>query len=341
MKPRGINGKIKRRRLLMLVAAVALTAFAAGCGTQKAWNLWANDAAGVQSDITGMLGGGKHIVKTALAGAGVSGADSSGQSGQSGEGQGEQPVQSETGLDGASQEGKGSAGVPGDPGMTQPAAVPLTKPTLPVVHYDAAPGSKLAALTFDDGPDAKYTPAILDILEKYKVKATFFTVGTQVKKYPNMMRHIVKEGHEIGNHTYHHANLTKLDNEKIADEIMWTDTLIKREVGFVPRLVRAPYGALSPSVKEIIKDNGRTLVNWTVDTRDWAGETAAEIRENVDEHIHPGGIILMHSFGSSNIHNTVDALPLVIQDLHKKGYTLVTVDELLSAKEQAQAVSKK
>jgi peptidoglycan/xylan/chitin deacetylase (PgdA/CDA1 family) len=178
-------------------------------------------------------------------------------------------------------------------------------------------------------------------LEKFKVKATFFTVGTQIKKYPKMMQRIVKEGHEIGNHTYHHADLTKLGNAKIADEIMWTDTLIQRYVGFVPRLVRAPYGALSPAVKEIIKDNERKLVNWTVDTRDWAGESVAEMRQNVDEHIHPGGIILMHSFGSSNIQNTVDALPLIIEDLHKKGYTLVTVDELLSAKEQARSVSKK
>jgi hypothetical protein len=104
-----------------------------------------------------------HIVKTGLAGADASGKDSSGQSGQSGagksgEGQGVQPVQSETGQDGVSQEGNG---VPGEPGMTQPAAVALAKPTLPVVQYDVAPGSKLAALTFDDGPDARYTPGYI------------------------------------------------------------------------------------------------------------------------------------------------------------------------------------
>ncbi|MFC5651419.1 polysaccharide deacetylase family protein [Paenibacillus solisilvae] len=211
-------------------------------------------------------------------------------------------------------------------------SVSLDRPTAAIVQYQAKPGTKLVAITFDDGPDNRYTPAILDILKAYKVKATFFTVGTQIKKYPAVMKRIAAEGHSIGNHTYNHSDLTKKDMNGIKNQIKWTDTLIQRSNGFVPRLVRAPYGAVSPMLKAIIKYNNRELVGWTVDTDDWAGKSVAAMRANVNKNTHPGGIILMHSFGSKHIASTVNLLPLVIQDLRKKGYTFVTVDELLAAK---------
>ncbi|MGG4144310.1 polysaccharide deacetylase family protein [Paenibacillus algorifonticola] len=187
---------------------------------------------------------------------------------------------------------------------------------------------KLVALTFDDGPDNRYTPEILDILKKKGIKATFFVVGVQVKKDPEVLQRIVDEGHEIGNHTTHHKDLTKLTKEQIWDEITTTDKLIKDVVGFTPNLVRAPYGAVNNTVKQLMKDKGRELVSWNVDTRDWAGTSVAVMKQNISEHTKPGGIILMHSFGGKGIKNTVDMLPDVIDSLQKKGYTFVTIDEM-------------
>ncbi|WP_341281098.1 polysaccharide deacetylase family protein [Paenibacillus sp. FSL H8-0537] len=187
---------------------------------------------------------------------------------------------------------------------------------------------KLVALTFDDGPDSRYTPAILDILKKKGVKATFFVVGVQVKKDPDVLKRIVDEGHEIGNHTTHHKDLTKLTKSQIWEEITTTDKLIKDAVGFTPNLVRAPYGAVNSTVKQLMKEKGRELVSWNVDTRDWAGTSIAVMKQNISEHTKPGGIILMHSFGGKGIKNTVDMLPDVIDSLHKKGYTFVTIDEM-------------
>ncbi len=240
----------------------------------------------------------------------------------------------------ASDQVTGNAGAPQQT-AAKPAVVHaiarLDKPTVKPAVYKAKPGSKLVALTFDDGPDNRYTPQILDILKKANVHATFFTVGTQVKKYPAIMKRIIQEGNEIGNHSYHHPDLSKLPDTKIVNELMWTDTLIKRSAGIVPDLVRAPYGAVSPSLKAIAMENGRTLVGWTVDTRDWAGDSVPAMRLNVDRNTHPGGIILMHCFGGKHIKNTPVLLPLIIKDLQSKGYTFVTVDQLLAAKAKGSA----
>ncbi|SFT19338.1 Peptidoglycan/xylan/chitin deacetylase, PgdA/CDA1 family [Paenibacillus sp. BC26] len=221
---------------------------------------------------------------------------------------------------------------PQPPVITIEPPVMLDQPTEQNTDFLSPQGAKLVALTFDDGPDGHYTPAILDILKAKKIHATFFTVGTQVKRYGKVMRRIRDEGSEIGNHSYAHKDLSKLDSNPILNQIKWTDELIHKQIGYVPRLVRAPYGATSPLLKQIVKDNGRELIGWTVDTRDWAGSSVAAMRANVNKNTHPGGIILMHSFGSKHVSNTVELLPLIIKDLQNKGYTFVTVSELLAAK---------
>ncbi|WP_338554601.1 polysaccharide deacetylase family protein [Paenibacillus sp. KS-LC4] len=207
----------------------------------------------------------------------------------------------------------------------KPSSTPASSPA-PASKPDKE--QKLVALTFDDGPDGRYTPAILDILKKKGVKATFFVVGVQVKKDPEVLQRIVDEGHEIGNHTTHHKDLTKLTKSQIWEEITTTDKLIQDVVGFAPNRVRAPYGAVNSTVKQLMKEKGRELVSWNVDTRDWAGTSVAVMKRNISEHTKPGGIILMHSFGGKGIKNTVDMLPDVIDSLHKKGYTFVTIDEM-------------
>ncbi|MFC4102171.1 polysaccharide deacetylase family protein [Paenibacillus xanthanilyticus] len=228
------------------------------------------------------------------------------------------------------------------------AAVPpvkLEQPTGGTPHFSAKQGDKLIALTFDDGPDHRYTPEILEILKASSVKATFFLVGTQLKKYPDTVKQIAADGHGVGNHTYHHANLAKLNENEIKQEIKTTDALFQEAVGYVPRLVRAPYGSVSDVLQTVVRDNKRELVGWTVDTMDWNGATVAAMRVNVNKNARPGGIVLMHSFGSKHLRNTVKLLPLIINDLRAKGYTFVTVDELLAAKalnkKAAQAQGKK
>ncbi|BBH22637.1 hypothetical protein Back11_39820 [Paenibacillus baekrokdamisoli] len=303
----------QRRRLPAVILIVAMVAIVIGLSTHSMWNIWADHAA-------------RGPVQT------VNNDNKPGTI-----------INADLDPDGTGTNGKVQT-ADGDTGQTEqqtkppvppaPPAVVLDKPTSAEVHYTVAPGSKLVALTFDDGPDHRYTPAILDILKTYKVKATFFTVGSQVKKYPDIMKRIVKDGHALGNHSYNHPDLSKMDSNSIKNQIKWTDILFQRTVGFVPCLVRAPYGAVSPLVKDIMSQNNRELIGWTVDTKDWAGDSVAKMRANVNKNTHPGGIILMHSFGGKSIHHTVQLVPLIIQDLKKKGYTFVTVEELLSAKEE-------
>lgn len=187
---------------------------------------------------------------------------------------------------------------------------------------------KYAALTFDDGPDLKYTTAILDILKDKNVKATFFVVGLQVGKYPEILQRIVDEGHAVGNHSQNHADLSKRSKAQILKEIEKADQLIEDAVGFTPELFRAPYGAVSKTLHDVMKEKERQLIGWTVDTRDWAGTSPDDMREMIKSETKPGGIILMHSFGGKHIANTVEALPFIIDDLKELGYTLVTVNEL-------------
>ncbi|NBD25587.1 polysaccharide deacetylase family protein [Paenibacillus glycinis] len=248
--------------------------------------------------------------------------------------------QSQAGSNPDPKPGSGTDSKPQDQAPPAP-PVKLDKPTEPAVAYTGKNGAKLVALTFDDGPDNRYTPAILDILKAKHIHATFFTVGLQVKRYGAVMKRIVDEGSEIGNHTYAHKDLSKLDSNPIMNQIKWTDTLIQKQAGYVPRLVRAPYGASSPLLKRIVADNKRELVFWTVDTKDWEGSTVTAMRANVNKNTHPGGIILMHSFGSKHIANTVQLLPLIIKDLEAKGYSFVTVGELLDAKAQHRAAAAK
>ncbi|MEC0266790.1 polysaccharide deacetylase family protein [Paenibacillus anseongense] len=189
------------------------------------------------------------------------------------------------------------------------------------------------ALTFDDGPDEKYTPLILDILKKEQVKATFFVVGEHAKEHPKMMKRLVDEGHAIGNHSWDHVNLSEATADKIQSEIGSTDDMIKQITGVVPTLFRAPYGAVSPQVLNVSMQSGHQVIGWSVDTLDWDGKSVSQILSNVRKEVGPGAIILQHFAGGKHgkLGNTVEALPQIISYLRQKGYTLVTVPELLSA----------
>jgi len=215
------------------------------------------------------------------------------------------------------------------PEVQPPQESPEPVPTQPANAHEG----KLVALTFDDGPDNNYTLKILDILKEYDVKATFFLVGTQVKKYPETAKRIVEEGHSVGNHTWSHSDLTKLSAKAQAEQIDKAQREIVKATGATPSLMRAPYGAISSSALKTVHLGGMKHVAWTVDTRDWAGTSVAAMHKNVMTNTKEGGVILMHSFGGRKdaLEHTVKLLPSIIKDLQAKGYELVTVDEMIAS----------
>jgi peptidoglycan/xylan/chitin deacetylase (PgdA/CDA1 family) len=220
---------------------------------------------------------------------------------------------------------------PGTSATDKPVTSPtdkLDKPDEQAVVEKPSKDAKLIAITFDDGPDKNYTTDILDILKEKDVKATFFVVGQQVTKNPKVLERIVDEGHAIGNHTYNHKDLSKLNKQQIIEEVKTADAAIKKAVGFTPVMFRAPYGAVSDTLKDLLKAGNRDMIGWNIDTRDWAGTSVAGIRKMIKKEAKPGGIILMHSFGGKHIKNTVQALPGVIDDLKDMGYTFVFANQI-------------
>lgn len=200
-----------------------------------------------------------------------------------------------------------------------------------VVYYSGPSSSRQVALTFDDGPDVYFTTQILDILKKEDVKATFFVIGERAQAHPEMVKRIVNEGHVIGNHTWDHPYLPKSTSQKVHYEISKTDEFLDSLLGFHPTIFRPPYGAVSPEIIKETSSLGYSIINWSVDTRDWAGTSPEQIMGYVKKEIYPGGIILQHCAGGKkdNLSNTVKALPVIISTLRSQKYKFVSIPELL------------
>ncbi len=181
------------------------------------------------------------------------------------------------------------------------------------------------ALTFDDGPHPELTPKLLDILRQQGVRATFFVLGSNVAKYPEIARRIVAEGHEIANHSYNHPALTKLGAARMNDEVGKTCDIIEQATGRRPLSIRPPYGALNATVEHALLQNyGLNVVLWSVDPLDWKRPGSAEVVRRLVAGARPGAILLAH-----DIHpGTVEAIPEVIAQLKSQGYTFATVGQL-------------
>ncbi|MDX3384684.1 polysaccharide deacetylase family protein [Streptomyces niveiscabiei] len=181
---------------------------------------------------------------------------------------------------------------------------------------------KCVALTFDDGPVAD-TKRLLKTLGDRNVRATFYLVGQNVQRNPSVAKAIAGGGHQIGNHSWDHADLTKLSAAKINAEFSRTDTAIKKATGLKPSTVRAPYGAHNAAVR---KAAARPLVHWSIDTLDWKYRDTARLVRTVTTQSRPGDIVLMH-----DIHRTtVNAIPAIITGLKSRGFHIVTVDQLFA-----------
>lgn len=185
---------------------------------------------------------------------------------------------------------------------------------------------KEIALTFDDGPHPAYTPQILAILKKYDVPATFFVVGSQAEKYPDLLRAEVEAGHSIGNHTYHHVSLPKIPQMYVADEIKACGDVIRAVTGTPAHLFRPPGGEYNPKVAEAASALGYTMVLWTDDPGDYASPGTGVILNRTLDKASNGGIILVHD----GIAQTIEILPTLIETLQKQGYRFVSVDALLA-----------
>ena len=183
----------------------------------------------------------------------------------------------------------------------------------------------VVALTFDDGPNASSTPILLDGLKERKVRATFFLIGENVEKGENekIVKRMYEEGHLIGNHTYTHCNLSKLETGEAKKELEQTDTVIEKITGKQPAFARAPYGELPVDSEQ---DLSRIYIGWTVDPLDWMTEDAGAVVKTVVEEINPGDVILLHDCYPSSVQAAIRIVDL----LQGKGYEFVTVDKLIS-----------
>jgi peptidoglycan-N-acetylglucosamine deacetylase len=199
------------------------------------------------------------------------------------------------------------------------------------------PGEKVVALTFDDGP-SPYTAQVLDILARYQVKATFFLIGQNVERHPDLARRIVAEGHAVGNHTYSHP-LWGAAETPVHDmqELNAAETAIFRATGIAPNLFRPPHGWRSPWMVRIAHSLGYRVVTWNVAAGDWDRPQPQVIAEHVLSRLRPGAIVLLHdgleTQADPAMQNTVAALPLIIEGLQARGYRLVTVPELIQLTE--------
>lgn len=205
-----------------------------------------------------------------------------------------------------------------------PEPKPEPKPAPAVPAPAPTTGNKVIALTFDDGP-GPHTAHLLDILDQYGAKATFFLIGSKVSSQANIVRSIHARGHQLGNHSWSHPELPKLPVDQIAGEIDRTNDAIKQATGVTPAILRPPYGAVNGVVLEQLRLRGMSSILWSVDTRDWADRNSDIVCSRAVAGARPGAVILMH-----DIHQTsVGAVPCILSALKQQGYSFVTVQGLL------------
>lgn len=206
-------------------------------------------------------------------------------------------------------------------------ALPVTEV---LVRRGAHPGSKLVALTFDDGPWPKQTDRILKILAEEEVRATFFLLGLQVKRQPAIARRVVAGEHQVASHSMRHRRFSALKPGEIAEEVKSTRKAIKRATGVSTSWIRPPYGAMDAEAWRTLRKMGVHTVMWDVDSNDWRRPGAKQIARGVVSHVKPGSIVLFHD-GGGDRGQTAAALRSVIRQLKRKGYIFVTVEELVAA----------
>lgn len=200
---------------------------------------------------------------------------------------------------------------------------------------------KIVALTFDDGPDPQYTPAIAEVLKRHQAKATFFVLGRHGQQYLAILKDLMAAGHELGNHTFNHPNLNLTLPPTIQAEIGQTDAVLKQIQYPDPIYFRPPYGRAGLAVTSTVKPLGRTLILWDIDLMDWAQSppSVKNMATTLEQQLKPGAIIVLHDAiagtkpgdPEANRQNTVDLVENILSTYGAQGYHFVTVSELLKA----------
>ncbi|MEH2413219.1 polysaccharide deacetylase family protein [Nostoc sp.] len=196
------------------------------------------------------------------------------------------------------------------------------------------PEQKVIALTFDDGPWPESTAQVLDILKQNQIKGTFFLIGQNVKNYPGLVKREIAEGHVIGNHTWHHW-YQFLNPQAAAYEIDHTADLIYQVTGIKTNLFRPPGGIMHNGVAAYARNSKYAIILWSTDSVDYSRPAVPKLIKNVFRNAKPGGIVLMHD-GGGNRSKTVQALPEIIANFRKQGYSFVTIPELLEMQDKDQ-----
>lgn len=198
---------------------------------------------------------------------------------------------------------------------------------LPMAH-------KELALTFDDGPQPGITNEVLDLLKQYNAKATFFVIGYRVEKHPELIQREVAEGHEIANHTFNHVFFTRgVKTAIVQQEIERTDRAIMALTGKKPMLFRPPGGFYNDMTIDVANKLGYMTIlwSWHQDTQDWSSPGVRRIVNKVLNNARNGDIVLMHDYISGSV-QTVKALKIILPELERRGFRLVTVSELIKDK---------
>jgi peptidoglycan/xylan/chitin deacetylase (PgdA/CDA1 family) len=205
----------------------------------------------------------------------------------------------------------------------------------PVTVWTGTASTRAVALTFDDGPSPRFTPQIRALLKRYGAQGTFFVLGHQAEKYPNLVRDLLRDGNEVGNHSFSHPRFTKTD--QLSRERELERTALDLDLLGCPtehRLFRPPYSAYDDQLKSYLAHTHRSLVLWSLDSGDWRGLKAPAIINNVLTRVRPGAIIIFHDSnetGRADRSPTVAALEVILPALRQEGYRMVTVSELLAS----------
>jgi peptidoglycan-N-acetylglucosamine deacetylase len=205
----------------------------------------------------------------------------------------------------------------------KPAAKAEPEITFDWVHVDGP----YIAMTFDDGPSAKLTPKLLDLLATHHIKATFFLIGQNVAENPEIVAREVREGHEIANHSWSHPNLAKMSDDGVRGQLRKTEDAIRSATGNRPALLRPPYGSITARQKKWINEEfGYKIVLWDVDPLDWRRPGPSVVCNRIVKNTRAGSIVLAH-----DIHpGTIEAMPCVLNQLEAKGFKFVNVSELIA-----------
>lgn len=186
------------------------------------------------------------------------------------------------------------------------------------------------ALTFDDGPDKIQTPKVLSLLEKYRVKATFFVLGEEVEYQKDILKMVVSKGHDIGNHFYKHINIKKASEKEIKEAIESNNKLIEKVIGYKPKYVRPPYGIVTDALKKVCGELDMKIILWNKDSEDWNKTPDSEIIKYMLNKPSNGDIMLFHD-GSKTYTNTLSSLDVIIPSLQKKSFEFVSLSKLFDS----------